>query len=128
MQKGGQTAERTPYLPSNSSVVVFQSLIELPSGFTIRKTVMRDFLEPSLFEIIADFAAVDAVFRRMHSEDFAEEFERPLAVPFKIRQNFAHVEMPLAREAARVEQQIARNRHPHNRAADVDVWKIERFS
>jgi hypothetical protein len=53
---------RTPYLRSNLSVVIFQSLIQLGGRFTIRKAIMGDFFQAALPEVITDFTAVNAIF------------------------------------------------------------------
>src|SRR5690348_6201749 len=78
---------RTPYLRSNLSVVIFQSLIQVGRRFTIRKTIMCNFLQAALAEIITDFAAVDTVFGRIDAKNFTEEFEGSSAVSLEIGQN-----------------------------------------
>src|SRR5262245_38089004 len=88
---------------------------------------MCNFVEAALLEIISHFAAVDAVFRGMNPEDLTKKFQGALAVALEIRQNFAHVEMPFRTETAGIEQQVARNRHARDRAADVDIREIERL-
>ena len=86
---------------------------------------MCDFVKPSGFEIIADLAAVNPIFGRMHTENFAKEFECSFAVALEIRQNFAHVEVPFRAEAAGIEQDVAGNGNAGDRTANIDVWKIE---
>ena len=108
-----------------SSVVIFQSLIQIAGRFAIRKAIMGDFIETALLEIIADFAAVDAVFRGLDSEDLAEKFERALLVAFEIRENLAHIEVTLGAEPACIEQEVPRNRNSHDGAPDIDIRKIE---
>src|SRR5215831_13854753 len=71
---------KTPYLSSNLSVVIFQSLIQLTRRFTIRKTIMGDFVQASLLEIIPNLAAVDTVFGGMDTEDFTKKLERTFPV------------------------------------------------
>src|ERR1700733_12500237 len=88
---------------------------------------MCDFVEPALLEIFADFAAVDAVLGGSHAENLAEELQSAPAVTLEIRQHFAHVEVTLRAEAARIQEKIARHGNTHNGAPDVDVGKIERF-
>src|SRR5215470_50093 len=124
-RREGQTEVRTPYLPSNLSVVIFQSLIQLTCGFTIGKTIMSNFVEPALLVIIADFAPVDSIFWRVDSKNFAEKFQRAFAVAFKICEYLPHVEVPFSTETARVQQKVARYGHPHNRTANIDVGEIK---
>ena len=88
---------------------------------------MCDFIEPALLEIFTDFAAVDAVLGGGHAEDFAEELKSAPAVTFEIRKDFAHVEVTLCAEAARIQEKIARNWNAHDGAPDVDVGEIEGF-
>src|SRR5262249_1682300 len=102
--------------------------IKLTRRFTIGKTIMGNFIEPALLEIIADFAAVYSIFWRVNSEDFAEEFERPLSVTFEICEDFPHVEVPFCAIAACIEQKVPRDGYAHDRATNVDVRKIEGFS
>src|SRR6478752_7373042 len=78
---------RTPYLRSNLSVIIFQSLIQVSRRFTIRKAIVCDFLRAALAEIITDFAAVNTVFGRIDPENLTEKFESPFAVSLEIRQN-----------------------------------------
>src|SRR5690242_15223066 len=110
---------------ANLSVIIFQSLIKIAGCFTIGKTIMRDVVEPSGFEIIADLAAVNPIFGRMHTENFAKEFKRSFAVALEISQNFAHVEVSFRTEAASIEQDVAGNGNTCDRTANIDVWKIE---
>src|SRR5215471_7939896 len=128
-RKGGRTGAKTktPYLSSNLSVVIFQSLIQLARRFTIRKTIMGDFLQASLLEIIPNLAAVDTVFGGMDTEDFTKKLERTFPVALEICQNLTDIEMPLRAETAGIEKNIARDRNAHDRAPDVDVWKVERL-
>src|SRR6516162_5711697 len=126
-RRGGHTGAKTkpPYLPSNLSEVIFQSLIELACRFTIRKTIMCDFVQASLFEVISDFAAVDSVFWRENTENLTEEFQSPFSIALEVCQYFTDIEMTFGAEAACVQKDVAGDRHAHNRAPDVDVRKIE---
>src|SRR5438552_14999076 len=89
---------------------------------------MCDFIEPALLEIIAYFAAINAVFRRIHAEYLAKELERSLAVALEIRQDLPDIEVPFGAESARIKQKVTRNRDAHDGAADVDVGKIKGLS
>src|SRR6478609_4403180 len=82
-----RTGGPTPYLPSNLSVIIFQSLIQISRRFTIRQTIMCDFLKASLLEIIADFAPINPVFWRIHAEDLAKKLQSPPAVALEIGEN-----------------------------------------
>src|SRR5262249_3363246 len=127
-RREGRTEVRTPYLPSNLSVVIFQSLIQLTRGFTIGEAIMSNFLEPALLEIIADFAPVNTIFWRVDTKNFTEKFQSAFAVTFEICEDLAHIEVPFGTETARVQQKVARNGHSHNRTANIDVGKIEGLS
>src|SRR5215831_579802 len=83
---------KTPYLPSNLSVVIFQSLIQLSRRFTIRQTIMCDFLQATLLEIVPNLAAVDAVFWGMDTEDFTKKLQCTFPVAFEICQNLTDIE------------------------------------
>src|SRR5207248_4288613 len=61
--------QSTHTLSSNLSIIIFQSLIQLPGCFAIRKAIMCDFIEAALFEVISYFAAINAVFRGIHAEN-----------------------------------------------------------
>ena len=89
---------------------------------------MCDFIEAALFEVIADFAAINAIFRGVHAENLAKELQGSLAVTLEIRQDFPDVEVPFGAESARIEQDVTRNGHAHDGAADVDVGKIKGLS
>jgi len=89
---------------------------------------MCDFFEAALLEVIAYFAAINAVFRRIHAENLAKELECSFAVALEIRQDLPDVEVPFGAEAARIEQNVTRNGNAHDGAADVDIRKIEGFS
>src|SRR5215468_3675017 len=106
---------RTPYLRSNLSVIIFQSLIQLGRRFTIRQTIVRDFIQAALPEIISHFAAVNTVFRGIDTENLAEKLERAFAVTLEIRQDFPHVKMPFGAEAACIEENVTGNRNAHDR-------------
>src|SRR5215471_219306 len=116
---------KTPYLSSNLSVVIFQSLIQLTRRFTIRKTIMCDFVQAPLLEIISDFAAVNAVFGGVDTEDFTKKLERTFPVALEICQDLTDIEVPFRAETAGIEKEIARDRNAHDGAPDVDVWKVE---
>jgi hypothetical protein len=88
---------------------------------------MCDFVQASLLEIVPNLAAVDAVFGGMDTEDLTEKFQRALAIALVVGEDFAHVEVTLGGEAARIEKDIARNRNAHDGAPDIDVGKIERL-
>src|SRR6266850_3106117 len=127
-RREGRTETGHPYLSSNLSIVIFQSLIQLPRCFAVRKTIMGDFIQPALLEIIADFAAINAVFRGIHAENLAKELECSLAIALEIRQDLPDIEVPFGAESARIEQNVTRNGHAHDGAADVDVGKIKGLS
>src|SRR5262245_15019383 len=126
-RRGGRTGIGIPYLPSNLSVIIFQSLIQLTRRFAIGKTIMRNFVEPPFLEIITDFTSVDSIFRGVDSEDFTKKLECSFSVAFEIGEDLTHIEVPLRAEPACVEQEVARNRNPHDGAADINVWKVERL-
>src|SRR5688572_7526013 len=100
-------------------------MVELSSGLAIRKTIVCDFIKPSPFEIIPDLAPIDSVLRRVHAEDIAEEFQGSLPVPVEVRQHLANIEMTLGAETAGIQQDVSWNRNSVDRAADIDVRKIE---
>src|SRR5439155_7549634 len=108
---------------SNLSIVIFQSLIEVVRRFTIRQTIMCDFVKPSGLEIIADFAAVDAVFRRVYAENLSKEFQCPFAVALEVRQYFPDIKMPLGAETAGVEKNVGGDGNTHDGSANVDIRK-----
>src|SRR5256885_2204147 len=83
--KEAGTETTRPYFSSNLSVIIFQSLIQLAGCFTIGQTIVGDFIEAALLEIIPNFASIDAVFWGIHSENFAEKLERALTVTLEIR-------------------------------------------
>ena len=86
---------------------------------------MCDFVQAALPEIISNFAAVDAVFGGIDTEDFTKKLERTFPVALEICQNLTDIEVPFRAETASIEKKIARDRNAHDRAPDVDVWKIE---
>src|SRR5947209_5502850 len=100
-RREGRTETRPPYLSSSLSIIIFQSLIQLPGRFAVRKTIMGDFLEAALLEVIAYFAAINTVFRGIHAEDLAKELQCSLAVTLEIRQDLPDVEVPFGAEPAR---------------------------
>src|SRR5438094_612705 len=112
----------------SSSIISPQPLIQFAGSPAIGKTVMRDFIKPALLEIIGDFASVDSILRGIHAKDLAKKLEGPFPVSIKIGENFANIEVPFGAESPGIEDQVARNRHAHNRAPNVDVWEVERFS
>jgi hypothetical protein len=116
---------KTPYLSSNLSVVIFQSLIQLTRRFTIRKTIMCDFVKAALSEIVPNLAAVDAVFGGIDTEDFTKKLKRTFPVPLEICQNLTDIEVPFGTETAGIEKDIARDWNAHDRAPDIDIWKVE---
>src|SRR5262249_8141731 len=71
---------------------------------------------------------VNSVFWRVDSEDFTEKFQCSFSITFEIRKNLTYIEVPLRAEPARVEQKITWNRHTHDRATNINVWKVEGLS
>src|SRR5215510_14766459 len=124
-RRGGRTGIGIPYLPSNLSVIIFQSLIQLTRRFAIGKTIMCNFVEPSFLEIITDFTSVNPIFRRVDSEDFTKKFECSFSVAFELREDLTHIEVPLRAEPPGVEQEVTRNGNSHDGAANINVWKVE---
>src|SRR5207249_11973027 len=73
-------------------------------------------------------AAVDSIFRRVHAKNVAKKFESSFPVPVEVCQHLANIEVALAAESPCIEQNVARNRHAVDGAADVDIRKVKRFS
>src|SRR5215813_783659 len=115
-RRGGGTGIGIPYLPSNLSVIIFQSLIQLTRCFAIGKTIMCNFVQPSFLEIITDFTSVDPIFRRVDSEDFTKKFECSFPVAFEIREYLTHIEVPFRVTSCSTHGGSARSGNSHDGA------------